>query len=242
MVIKAPKRIISLVPSITETLLEFGVEVVGRTRYCVYPEALVKNIEIVGGTKDIDWNKIKNLEPDLIIFDKEENTLEMVRACSYPFFVLHITSIDTMFSEYEKLAKTLGFNNLSDFLKKSKQNLKPKGLPIIKEINVDLLYNPSSWIYLIWKDPWMSVSSKTFIGDVLKFLNFNLVDFNEKYPVINLSDYDSRQVGLIFGSEPYPFLRHLDFISKLGFKSYIVDAQALSWYGVRACKFLSSLF
>ena len=73
-------RVVSLVPSLTETLLECGVEVVGRTRFCIHPADKVADIPAVGGTKEVNWQRCLALEPDLVVMDKEENTLEMAQA------------------------------------------------------------------------------------------------------------------------------------------------------------------
>ena len=69
-------KIISLVPSITETLFDFGLttnDVIGKTKFCIHPSDLVKNVEVIGGTKNLNIEKIRSLKPDLIIANKEEN-------------------------------------------------------------------------------------------------------------------------------------------------------------------------
>jgi hypothetical protein len=86
-------KVVSLVPSWTETLIECGVNVVGRTRFCVHPSHVVEDIPVVGGTKDIEWEKVKQLEPDLVVMDKEENPKEFADECPYPYLATHIESI-----------------------------------------------------------------------------------------------------------------------------------------------------
>ncbi len=89
-------RVVSLIPSWTETLLEAGVNVVGRTRFCVYPADKVRNIPAVAGTKNWDFAAIKALKPDLLLLDKEENPKWMAEQTEIPVFSTHITSIQSM--------------------------------------------------------------------------------------------------------------------------------------------------
>ena len=96
-----------MVPSMTETLLECDVEVVGRTRFCIHPKARVKSINVVGGTKDLNWQKIKDLKADLLIVDKEENLPWMLTDAPLPVFVSHIDGLDSMPSELKRLAQIL---------------------------------------------------------------------------------------------------------------------------------------
>ena len=94
---KTPKRIISLVPSQTELLCDLGLErsLVGVTKFCIHPIHLNKNVNIVGGTKQIDLNKIKALQPDIILCNKEENTENIVNACE-TICNVHISDICTI--------------------------------------------------------------------------------------------------------------------------------------------------
>ena len=89
-------RIVSMVPSWTETLLKAGVNVVGRTRYCIHPPKLITNIPIVGGTKDVSWDLVEDLKPDLVLLDQEENPLEMAEECPVPYFATHVNSIESL--------------------------------------------------------------------------------------------------------------------------------------------------
>ena len=91
-------KIISLVPSITETLFDFGLtdkEVIGRTKFCIHPNDLVKNVEIIGGTKNLNIKKIKSLNPDLIIANKEENDKLQVEELM-KYFKVWVTDIETL--------------------------------------------------------------------------------------------------------------------------------------------------
>src|SRR5699024_5895044 len=104
-----PKRIITFDPAITETLYYLGLdeEAVGRTRFCKHPEEKVKHAVNVGGTKDMKIDRIRDLKPDLIIMEKEENTKEMVETLAehYPVYVFEIQTVDDGINMIEELGK-----------------------------------------------------------------------------------------------------------------------------------------
>ena len=107
--VHSPKRIISICPAITETLFALGLEneIVGRTKYCIFPKGIVENVRVVGGTKEVNVEKIRELQPDLILAEKEENTEEIVHALEKiaPVFVLEVQSIKDAY----RFIQTLGF-------------------------------------------------------------------------------------------------------------------------------------
>lgn len=260
-------KILCLVPSITETLIECQVNVVGRTRFCIHPTELVKDIAVVGGTKDVHWGKIKKLEPDLVIFDKEENTLEMAESCPYPYIALHISSVDNVAQEFDLLARKLNNTALKQIaqrwrkiaLKPAKQWRQNENIPalihLLVESNDDAhqkgireeRYNESQSTiqhveYMIWKKPWMAVGPNTFIWSVLEKLGFAdyLIKRDDKYP--NLSDemIPDSNTFYLFSSEPFPFERYQKQLIKTGFKGAIIDGECYSWYGIRSLKFLET--
>ena len=98
---ESPKRIISICPAITETLFSLGLEkeIVGRTKYCIFPKGIVDQVQIVGGTKEINFEKVKEIQPDLIFAEKEENTEEIVLELEKiaPVFVLEVKSIQSAY-------------------------------------------------------------------------------------------------------------------------------------------------
>lgn len=103
-------KVISFVPSLTETLITAGVTVVGRTRFCIHPTDEVQNITVVGGTKNLDLEKVKALNPDLIVFDKEENNKEMFEECvqsGLKCYATHITNLKACGEELMKLGELL---------------------------------------------------------------------------------------------------------------------------------------
>lgn len=234
-------KVVSFVPSLTETLIECGVEVVGRTRYCIHPSDKVKNIAIVGGTKDVNWEKVKALSPDFVLFDREENLKEMAEASPFPVLDTHVSSLESLGNEIEKLGLALNNSKLK-LLAAEARALKAlhQEVPILK-----WLTSPPKEIkkivYMIWKNPWMAVSRETYIGSVLEMIGHELETFETKYPKIELEKYDRETTLLLFSSEPFPFEKHSQEITELGYPSALVDGELYSWFGIRSIRFLQSL-
>ncbi len=233
-------RVVSLVPSHTETLIDMGIEVVGRTKFCVHPSPAVDPIAIIGGTKNIRIPKILSLEPDLIIANKEENNKEDVE--------LLRRNVPVYTSDVHDLPSSIGFvrdmdmlcdHDASNIIADLESFLAPK-----KEHKP-----PLRVLYLIWKDPWMSVGGDTYIHDILERQNLqNVLAHARRYPTIELDEIRALAPELIMlSSEPYPFgeqermaLRELVPDSA----PILVDGEAYSWYGTRLihlAPYLSSL-
>jgi ABC-type Fe3+-hydroxamate transport system substrate-binding protein len=241
-------RIVSLVPSWTETLIKADLLVVGRTRYCIHPAQKVTNIPIVGGTKEVDWALIAELKPDIVIMDKEENPLALAEECPLPYLATHVASLLDMQRELDRLGKH--FKNLKlqtwaseteIFLKKPKLDWNFKKIPGIIELVRPTDSQTKSVIYVIWKKPWMSVNHNTFIGSVLSQLGAKLVVFEDeqKYPVIFPEEF--KQSFFLFSSEPYPFHKKIAELRELSYSGAVIDGEAYSWFGIRNLEFLKSL-
>jgi iron complex transport system substrate-binding protein len=232
-------RVVSLVPSLTETLLACGVDVIGRTRFCVHPPG---EIPVVGGTKQVDWEKVRALAPDFVLFDKEENTKEMAEACRFPRLFTHVTSLSSLAKDLRSLGKILGNDRLMGLAERA-EGLRAReagGIPSFKTLVAPNYSKIKTILYLVWRDPWIAVSRDTFIGDMLAHLGYELPRFPERYPKIALEEYDPATTLLLFSSEPYPFEKKSEELAKLGFPSLIVDGEAFGWFGIRAIKFLES--
>ena len=227
-------KIISLVPSITEALFDFGLndkEIIGRTKFCIHPENAVQKIEIIGGTKNLNIAKIKSLNPDLIIANKEENVKEQIEELQKDFKVL-VTNISNLEDNYY-LLKTLG-NLLGKQETAQKFNLK------IYEILAKFSdLEKKKCAYLIWKNPYMTVGFDTFIHDILDKIGFQNIFKNQKrYPEISVEDLKAADY-IFLSSEPFPFQqKHIDELQKElpDAKIFLVDGEAFSWYGTRLAK------
>ena len=236
-------NIISLVPSITETLFDFGLtdhEVIGRTKFCIHPKELVKNVEIIGGTKNLNISKIKSLSPDLIIANKEENDKAQVEELMKDFKVW-VTDIETLEDNQNFLTK-LG-------ILLNKEEIAHNFNQIINSIfNLKKTTDPIKVAYLIWKNPYMTVGSDTFIHEIMEKLGFENLFKNEKrYPEISLDQM--QEAGFIFlSTEPFPFQqKHVEELQNElpGKKIIVVDGEAFSWYGTHLAKcseYLQTLF
>lgn len=223
-------RIISLVPSLTELLIDLGLEnqLVGRTRFCVHPKDKVEKIPIVGGTKNPRLDKIREIGPDLIIANKEENRPEDIKALQDDFEI-RLTDIATI---EDALITIHEFGQLFGVADKANQ--------LITDIQKRLDERPDEdelrTAYMIWKDPWMTVGHDTYIHDVMKHWNLTNVFRGEtRYPKIDLEELKAHNPDLILlSSEPYPFQeKHLKEVQDIcpATRVLLVEGEWFSWYG-----------
>lgn len=227
-------KIVSLVPSITEALFDLGLtenEVVGRTKFCIHPQDKIKNVPIIGGTKNINIEKIKALQPDLILANKEENVKDQVEALMDDYKVM-VTNIDTIEDNYY-LLKNLG----KLFGKEDRAQL--YNLKIYDVLNQAKLDIPVKAAYLIWKNPYMTIGSDTFIHRILTEIGFENIFKNQtRYPQITTEDLADADV-IMLSSEPFPFKeKHIEELKAFypDKKIIIVDGEAFSWYGTHIAK------
>ncbi len=241
-----PKRIISLVPSQTELLYDLGLaeSVVGITKFCIHPQEWFKTKTRVGGTKKINLEKIKELSPDLIIGNKEENEKSQIEELMkipinkggkgdlIPIWMSDIKNIEDaleMINSIGEITNTeIKAKEISSSIKKDFDKLQLK-LKTIK---------PLRTLYLIWAKPYMSVGSDTFIGNILSIAQFeNVITSSKRYP--ELTEEEIRKLNpeiILLSSEPYPFKeKHIAELSKIcpNAKIKLVDGELFSWYGSR---------
>ena len=227
-------RIVSLVPSITEALFDFGLDesaVVGRTKFCIHPAEKVKRVEIVGGTKNISLHKIKDLRPDLIIANKEENEKDQVSELmkDHLVWVTDIKNLDDNQKFLTDLGEIIGKHELAE-----KYNKK------IADIFADLTGEKQiKAAYLIWANPYMTVGADTFIHDIMSGLGFkNIFGDRNRYPEITVEGLKDAEYVLL-SSEPFPFRqKHASELQRQlpHSKIIFVDGEAFSWYGTHLQK------
>lgn len=230
-----PKRIISLVPSQTELLVTLGLEehIVGITKFCVHPAHLRKSKVVVGGTKKVHFDKIRELNPEIILCNKEENTLEMVLELEKiaPVHVSEIIDIEDALQLIEMYGKlfdrTQEANHLNLKLRKKKS-----------EFENEIPGLPKKVAYFIWRDPWMVAGGDTFINSLLKLNGWENVFENNpgRYPEIKPEELRSLEPDLILlSSEPYPFQeKHVEEMRQIcPAHIELVDGEYFSWYGSR---------
>jgi ABC-type Fe3+-hydroxamate transport system substrate-binding protein len=225
-----PKRIICLVPSITELVsyFEMNDEVVGITKFCIYPSSWFQSKERVGGTKNIDIEKVKSLQPDLIIGNKEENTREDIEALMdiAPVWMSDVNSIEDSYDLISSLAEI--FNKVD------------KGQKLIEDLKNYFLTHASegagkSVLYFIWHAPGFVVGKNTYIDSYMSAIGYQNCVTMDRYPEINA--LESLNPDVVFlSSEPFPFNdSHLAFYKDFFPNAIVklVDGERFSWYGIR---------
>jgi ABC-type Fe3+-hydroxamate transport system substrate-binding protein len=230
-----PKRIISLVPSQTELLytLQLNEEVVGITKFCVHPEIWFRTKTRVGGTKDVKFDVIEQLQPDLILANKEENVKEQIEYLSKKFPVW-ISDVDDVKSACDMISH-IGLMTGKNVIASSLIAMITEGFSGLKSF-VSSTKIPVG--YLIWKDPFMSVGGDTFINNMLNACGFeNVFASRKRYPEITIEDIKQSECKVLFlSSEPYPFKqKHIDELQKElpDVVIKLVDGEMFSWYGSR---------
>lgn len=229
-IVASPFRIVSLVPSQTELLVDLGLEerLVGITKFCIHPAGLKKRVQVVGGTKNLHIDKIRALKPDLIIGNKEENTQSDIEILEkeFPVWMSDIYTLDDAVDMIVKIGELTQTdekaNDLVTQIQKGFQNLE---LPILERRKV---------AYFIWKDPWMCAGRETFIDDVLTRIGLQNVVTKSRYPEFT-AEFETPD-WIFLSSEPFPFTtEHVELMRRKYPNSQvmIVDGEAFSWYGSR---------
>ncbi|MCX6181047.1 MAG: helical backbone metal receptor [Bacteroidetes bacterium] len=228
------KKIISVVPSLTELLYDLGLneEVVGITKFCIHPEEWFRTKTRIGGTKQLNIEAIRKLNPDLIIANKEENEKDQILELANEFNVF-ITDIKTL---EDALLAIYDIGTLT--------NKKEEALAINDQIQkeAELLASSPKVInvaYLIWSKPYMTINSDTFIHHLIAMNGWTNVfgDHPDRYPMIEVEALQEKNPDVIFlSSEPFPFAqKHVEELLPYFPKSKIilVDGEMFSWYGSR---------
>ncbi|MBA3648825.1 MAG: ABC transporter substrate-binding protein [Chitinophagales bacterium] len=240
-----PKRIISLVPSQSELLFDLGLneEIIGVTKFCIRPKEKTKSRIKIGGTKDINLEKVKSLYPDLIIGNKEENNEEQVKELmkEFPVWMSNIRILEEAYEMIISIGKLVEkYHEASSLVSEIKFHFKNLNSNITGPQPYKTTYK-NRICYLIWRNPYMTVGADTFINDMLKTAGFeNIFSGKTRYPVIELQEISDLTPDYIFlSSEPYPFKEnHVQQIQNMLplSKVLLVDGEMFSWYGSRLLK------
>lgn len=232
----SPQRIISLVPSQTELLFDLGLdkEVTGITKFCIHPAEWFRRKTRVGGTKQLKMDIIHQLQPDLIIANKEENVQGQIEELQqhYPVWITDINNLDDAYDMIKDIGlitnKEVAANNLiSEIREEFARLLTPTSL-----LNT---------VYLIWQKPYMTVGGDTFIHAMLEAAGFtNVYKYKARYPELSIEEIKSINPALLLlSSEPFPFkTKHANELQKQlpNTKIALVDGEIFSWYGSRLLK------
>ena len=228
-----PQRIISLVPSQTELLFDLGLtkEVVGITKFCIHPKEWFVSKTIVGGTKQIKTDVIHQLQPDLIIANKEENVKEQIEelAKHYPVWISDVNNLADAYQMIEQIGLITGKQQSTDDV-----------IFTIKKNFAQLMRSDSKQLtaYLIWQNPYMTVGGDTFIHSMLEAAGYkNMYADKIRYPEITIDELRITNCQLLFlSSEPFPFQqKHIDELQTQlpNTKIILVNGEMFSWYGSR---------
>ncbi len=232
-------RIVSLVPSQTELLVDLGLEekIVGVTKFCVHPKGLKQNKTIIGGTKNFNFDKIRSLKPDLILGNKEENYKEGIDELAKDFAVwmsdiYNLNDAKIMIGEVGRITKTT---------KKSDQIIRE-----IEQLEVKLKTGKAKEaLYFIWKNPYMVAGNNNYINEMLRLDGYtNLCNSSaySRYPELTENEIiELNPETILLSSEPFPFKeKQVKELKKLlpQTEIKIVDGELYSWYGSRIIKAL----
>jgi ABC-type Fe3+-hydroxamate transport system substrate-binding protein len=235
-----PQRIISLVPSQTELLADLGLgeRVVGITKFCIHPNDWRKTKTVIGGTKEFKMDRIRQLKPDLIIGNKEENYQGGIEelASQYPVWMSDIATLADAMDMIGNVGSLVGAEASAQYL--------------VGEISkgfaeIPAVAKPIKALYLIWQNPYMAAGQGTFIHELLQLAGFKNGVAMPRYPALSEAEIVQLQPEVILlSSEPFPFReKHVASLQALCPQSQVklVDGELFSWYGSRLLKSASYL-
>jgi ABC-type Fe3+-hydroxamate transport system substrate-binding protein len=231
-------RIISLVPSITELICDLGLadQLVGRTGFCVHPRETVRRIPKVGGTKDLKFKAIKELAPTHVIVNIDENRRE--DAATLATFVPEVVVTHPLAPRdnldlYRQLGATF------DCMARAEE-LCGQFEDAYRSVTAAQEGRPYEQVlYLIWREPWMTVAPDTYISQTLGLINWHTLplETSERYPELRLEDFAGQVDRVLLSSEPFHFkARHIAEVQAAvpGAEVSLIDGEMTSWYGSRA--------
>jgi len=215
-------------------------KLVGRTGFCVHPKAVLKSVAKVGGTKTVDLAKVRELAPTHVILNVDENTKEAADALAAfvpNLVVTHPLAPEDNLALYRQIGVAFGREREAEALCVAfETTLVQAKKQAFRERNV---------LYLIWKDPWMTVSRDTYISRTLALFGLHTVPGigDARYPKLVNLDFPAAELVLV-SSEPYRFReKHLPEIERLaGRPARLIDGEMTSWYGPRAIAGLGYLW
>lgn len=249
-------RIVSVVPSLTELLFALGLgsQVVGRTGFCAHPKPEVRRVPKVGGTKDFDLEKIRALDATHLIVNIDENPKALVDAAAR--IVPHLIVTHPMGPlDNAPLYRLFG----SVFRRESEAQALAKAFESVyrEALESTAGLERERVLYLIWKDPWMTISRDTYIARTLAAVGWDQIEVpgDERYPALDLASALAKTDRVLLSSEPYAFRpRDVDDVSQMAHAQSVdpghvlsatavslIDAEMTSWYGNRAIQGMAYL-
>ncbi len=249
------QRVVSLVPSNTETIFALGAQerLVARTRYCIHPDPEVRNVEKVGGTKDPDLERIIELAPDLVLANQEENRKQDILALREAGIKVHVDEPQTP----DDALRMVAFYGRLFGLNEQAFQIVLTGEKVLHQLEQDLQEQEAAnalrlrpkpkprVLVLIWREPWMAAGSQTYIGSMIETLGgvHLLKEASERYPTLQPQDFETLAPShILLPSEPYTFtVEHIQELKKLcpqipaasedGIR--LCNGEDLMWFGAR---------
>ncbi|HWH82274.1 MAG TPA: helical backbone metal receptor [Burkholderiaceae bacterium] len=241
-------RIASLVPSLTELIVELGLGhcLVARTGFCIHPAAALRDVPKIGGTKDVNLAKLQALAPTHVLVNTDENrreTADAIRAWPHAptLVVTQPNAPEDNLALVDQLVEHFGAEPgvaaraaaLKQALERELALTRPDGRPV------------ENVLYLIWREPWMTVARDTYLSRMLARIGWHTLPAVDggalgaaRYPALRGDEPWLRDVQrVLLSSEPYRFTSaHLAEARRLcpGAQARLVDGELLSWYGPRA--------
>jgi ABC-type Fe3+-hydroxamate transport system substrate-binding protein len=236
-------RIVSLVPSVTELLCDLGLtsQLVGRTGFCIHPREVVRDIPKVGGTKDVDVERLRELAPSHLVVNIDENQKETVEELARfvpSVIVTHPLAPEDNPGLYRLLGgvfdRSAEAERLCDAFATAYVDLEGKA------------HLPETVLYLIWRNPWMTVSRDTYISRTLALVGWETFPASaaDRYPEVDLAAVSGEVERVLLSSEPFRFReKHLAEVEALApaARVSLIDGEMTSWYGSRAIEGLRYL-
>jgi iron complex transport system substrate-binding protein len=233
-------RVISLCPSLSELVFDLGLgaQLVGVTKFCIHPAEGMQSIEKLGGTKDPNVERIIELNPDIVLLNREENRIEDAQRLQSAGLNCHVSmprSVDETAEMVRSIATALERVEAGESIAR---DIEARSQRVRQAARGQVTV---SWIYLIWRDPWMSVNQDTFVQNLLGQAGGRnaFAELQERYPVVEAQDIAAAKPDAIFlSSEPFPFKqKHIDeLVALTGLpreRFHLVDGEYLSWHGSR---------
>ena len=244
----AGARIVCVVPSITELLFDLGLgdQVVGRTGFCFHPRNGVKQVPRVGGTKDFDLDRIRSLRPTHLIVNVDENPRERVEAVAQSGVEVIVTHpmgpLDNP-ALYRLLGAIFNRRQEAQQLQRRFETAYEDAITATRDLPHERV------LYVIWKQPWMSISRDTYIARALAAVGWQHIELDgeARYPEVKLESLVDRVDRVLLSSEPYAFrsrdVAEIEAMDRAGhgLKASLIDAEMTSWYGSRAIAGMSYL-
>jgi endonuclease-3 len=233
-----PMRIVSLVPSVTELLVQWGLasRLAARTTFCVEPPWIRASVPAAGGTKNPDLARIIALRPDLVIMERDENTLEAAQALEVAglrLLVLEVRSVRDCLKAFTDLGEALGVPEAG----------RERAAALKALLKARPRKGPRT-LTLIWKAPWMSSGPGTYVADLVRQAGFTPIG-PDRYPVLSEADLDALEPDLILlPSEPYRFTKRdeAEMARRFpGARMRRLDGRGLTWYLSRTEEALKEL-